>query len=320
MRAMRENDLHQHIFSRNTSLPERVTLGPGDDMGGVRIDGGQVLVTVDQLADGVHVDLRHTPLEKVGRKAITRNLSDVAAMAAVPVAAVVAVSLPRDFGEARANTLFDVMRDTASHYDCPLIGGDISMWDHPLLIAVTILARPPASGRCLGRQGARVGDVICVTGWLGGSLHALEGRVHHLDFEPRLRTAWALAEADPPPTAMIDLSDGLASDLARLCGASGVGAELWADRLPISPAARAASEHDGRAPWVHAVADGEDYELCFALPTAGAGPSLPGEIEGVPITAVGQVTAAGNGPRLTLRRPDGQVEALSESGWEHRGS
>src|SRR5690606_30452530 len=122
---------------------------------------------------------------KVARKAITRNLSDVAAMAARPSGAVVAASLPRDFGEARANELFDHMRKTAEAFGCPLFGGDLAMWDHPLLLSVTVLAEPAETAPVL-RSGAKVGDIIYVTGQLGGSLQNVAGRCHHLDFEPRL--------------------------------------------------------------------------------------------------------------------------------------
>src|SRR4051812_7406374 len=117
---MKEFDLLHRIWSFNASLPPRVTLPPGDDMGALRLTGRDVLVTVDQVADGVHVDLRTQPLEKVGRKAIPRNLSDVAAMAARPVGAVAAAALPRGFGEARAAALFEAMRTVAAAYDCPL--------------------------------------------------------------------------------------------------------------------------------------------------------------------------------------------------------
>src|SRR5690606_5727421 len=115
----------------------RVVIPPGDDMGGVTIGGQRVLVAVDQVADRVQVDLATTPIEKVGRKAITRNLSDVAAMAAKPVGCVVAASLPRSLGEAKANALSDAMRTTAAAYDCPLFGGDVSIWEGPLLLTVT---------------------------------------------------------------------------------------------------------------------------------------------------------------------------------------
>ena len=139
---MREFELLSHIYRSNTALPADVAIPPGDDMGAVTLGDTTVLVTVDQVADGVHIDLATTPIEKVGRKAITRNLSDVAAMAAKPVGAVAAACLPVGFGEDRAKALFDAMRATAEDFNCPLIGGHLSTWDQRLIIPVTVFAHP----------------------------------------------------------------------------------------------------------------------------------------------------------------------------------
>ncbi len=318
---MRELDLLHHIYSGNAQLPARVTIRPGDDMGAAIIGGASVLVTVDQVADGVHFLLASTPLEKIARKAITRNLSDVAAMGAAPSAAVVAGCLPRGFGEAKAKALFDAMRAVALSYDCPLIGGDISIWDHPLLISVTVLAEPRGI-EPVRRGGARPGDVICVTGALGGSTIETDdpkGYVHHLDFEPRLNIARRLA-GDPllRPHCMMDLSDGLGKDLPRICrlGEGGeVGAVLEVAALPISRAAAIASSRDGTPAWQHALGDGEDYELLLVLPPDAAA-RLPLEIDGVRITRIGEVTAA---PGVVLRMSDGSTIPMSDVGWEHEG-
>ncbi len=350
---VRELTLLHHIYARSMELPSQVTIPPGDDMGAVTIGGTSVLVTVDQLADGVHFLLGTTPLAKVARKAITRNLSDVAAMGAVPSAAVVAGSFPRGFDQSQAAALFDAMRATALAYDCPIIGGDTSIWDHPMLLTVTILADMQGAAPLL-RSGARPGDVICVTGMLGGSLVELDdppGYVHHLDFEPRLAVGRKLAtDAALRPRCMLDLSDGLAQDLPRLCemgeaggagkaGGAGepgsrssssssgssssssrfpVSAELWVDALPISLAAHTASIADGRAPWQHALGDGEDYELCFIVSPEVAA-AMPKLIEGVPVTQIGKIIPREAEP-VMLRMPDGTRQAMREKGWEHGAS
>lgn len=321
---VRELDLLQHIYSRNAALPSRVTIPPGDDMGAITIGGVSVLVTVDQIADGVHFLSESTPIASIARKAITRNLSDVAAMGAVPSAAVVAGCLPRSFGEAKANAMFDAMRAVAISHDCPLIGGDISIWDHPMLLSVTVLAETQGIAPIL-RSGAKVGDVICVSGMLGGSLVELDdppGYVHHLDFEPRLRLGRKLA-SDPAirPRCMMDLSDGLGKDLAHICRAGeggGVSAELWVDHLPISRAAHRISQRDGQPPWQHALGDGEDYELLFVVSPQVAA-SLPRSIEGVPITQVGRITSRSSDASITLKMPDGSIVPMGDYGWEHRG-
>ncbi len=317
---MRELDLLHHIY-RVSPETGGVLIPPGDDMGSVRIGDVEVLVTVDQMADGVHFLLHETTLEKVGRKAVTRNLSDVAAMAAKPVGAVASVALPRDFGQARAEQLFEHMRMVAEDYQCPLFGGDITIWDHPLHMSVTVLAEPDGVAPVL-RKGAQQGDLIFVTGELGGSLRASEGYVHHLDFEPRLSLARKLA-GDPTtrPRCMLDLSDGLAPDVPRLLrmGEGDLAAIIELNALPVSQAARQASKDDAEA-GMAALTDGEDYELCFMVPAERAG-SIPAEIDGVPITRVGEVVARQQDDQLLyIRLADGGVKPLDRTaGWEHRG-
>lgn len=309
---MREFDLLQHVYRANAALPEAVTIPPGDDMGCVRLGELQVLITVDQVADGVHVDTATMPLEHVGRKAITRNLSDIAAMAALPVCAVVAASLPRDWREEQALTLFDAMRETAAAYDCPLIGGDVTIWDQPMIVSVTMLADagdvPPVL-----RSGARVGDAIYVTGELGFSFAS----GHHLDFEPRIILARQLAmDQATRPHCLIDLSDGLARDLAHLCHAGNVDAVVDAARLPIRqrPAALAAKQEDGLPDWRHAVGDGEDYELLFTAPPD----RMPKQLAGVPITCIGRIVPrAAQCVGIVLRWEDGSTTDLANLGWEH---
>ena len=315
---MRELELLSHIYRSNPTLPAGVTIPPGDDMGAVTLGQATVLVTVDQVADGVHFDRANTTIEKIGRKAITRNLSDVAAMAARPVGAVAAACLPKGFGEDKAKALFDAMHTTAEQFNCPLIGGDISMWDQRLILTVTLFADPDGIDPVL-RSGAQVGDAIYVTGKLGGSLVKMDdppGYTHHLDFTPRIHLARKLA-ADPTtrPHAMIDLSNGLGLDLPRVCELSGVCAELHTDQLPISAAAHMAARESGCPPWHRAMADGEDYELCFTAPRD----TFPDEIDSVPITQIGTIVEQHPGPLVTVRLPDGTPVDTSGLGWEHKG-
>ncbi|MBB6428451.1 thiamine-phosphate kinase [Algisphaera agarilytica] len=314
---MRENDLLQHVYAGNTALPDAVTIPPGDDMGAITFGDRSLLVAVDQVADGVHFDLANTPLAKVGRKAITRNLSDIAAMAAKPTAAVVAACLPRDFGEANATALFNAMRDTAQTYSCPLIGGDTAIWDGKLLLSVTVFAEPwrDAEDQPIApveRTGAQPGDAIYVTGELGHSFPT----GHHLDFEPRIELARELVLASggaTRPTAMIDLSDGIAQDLPRLVE----HAELQMRILPL----RQGESVDGREPWQHALGDGEDYELLFTAPADAVIPHAFGhdedESKHVLITRIGTVTDAGG---IVVVTPEGESLALDQAdakGWEH---
>lgn len=319
-RPMRELQMLQHIYAQNRRLSGQVVIPPGDDMGAVRIGGQNVLVTVDQVADGVHFNSHTASLEHIGRKSITRNLSDIAAMAARPVAGVAAACLPRRFGQQQAQRLFDAMRETAAHFRCPLIGGDISVWDHPLVLTVTLLAEPGGIEPVL-RNGAKDGDIICVTGRLGGSWIADESDGPHLSFEPRIDLARKLAAWPGVKLhSMIDISDGLAGDLPRICQQSHVAAQIDPKLLPLRPEALAASRRDGRPAWIHALTDGEDYELCFTLNPESAA-KLPAEIDGVPITRIGRIISTDASKPDTLlwtATADGRRSPLKVAGWEHQ--
>ena len=315
--GMRENALLQHIYAAGVAGPAgSVAIPPGDDMGGLAFGDRLVLITVDQLVEHVHF-LPHprTPLERIARKAVNRNLSDVAAMAARPRGAVVAALLHRATPDDEANALFDAMRAVAESFDCPLVGGDIAGHDGPMTLTVTVLAEPAGVEPVL-RSTARVGDAVCVTGELGGSLLEDDhGCVHHLDFTPRLDAARTLA--DQPgirPTAMIDLSDGLAADLPRVCDASHVSAEIDLAALPVRRVAVDHARHHGRPAWRAAVGDGEDYELLFTADPA----RVPTEAAGVSVTRIGTITPRGYAAVRWLDR--GEPVTLDDAaGWEHRG-
>ena len=309
---MRENDFLTWIAA-HTPPHRRVPLNVGDDMATVRLgdDGaGLALLKIDQCLDEVHFDLRrHTP-GQAGRKAVNRCLSDCAAMACRPAAILIAVALPREgpgSGEAAAQELFLACRDAAAVFDCPLVGGDTSIWDQRLAITVAALGTLPVGGRAIRRAGAKVGDTLFVSGQLGGSL---KGR--HLTFTPRIELAMKLAQTVGSALhAMMDLSDGLAQDLPRMCEASGVGAEVHTAHLPIHADAEALAAEDGIPAGLHALADGEDYELLFALDPA-ATPEIVNLSE-VPLSAIGTVT-----PRdLKLIDAAGAAHPWPRAGWEH---
>jgi thiamine-monophosphate kinase len=303
---MREFEILKHIYAANSAHHPSVLIPPGDDMGMVQVTGSRVLAAVDQLIDGRHVNVSRTPLDLVGRKAITRSLSDIAAMAAVPIGALVAATLPADFGEDRAQVLFDAMRCTAHEYECPLFGGDLAFHQssaHPLVCSVTVLAEP-LNGRVVERRGARMGDLVCVTGPLGGAYQA-DGMGRHLTFEPRIQLAQQLAlTLEDRLHAMIDISDGLGRDASHIAELSGVQIVLDSAKIPCNPG----------CDWRRAVGDGEDYELCFA-----AAEPIPQHIGGTPIWIVGQVQEIAKGdPRLVIIKVGSELIRADELGWQHQ--
>src|SRR2546430_383433 len=228
----------------------RVLVGIGDDAAVLRASACPWLVTTDMLLEGSHFVLSEAGPRCVGRKAMAVNLSDIAAMAGKPVAAVVSAGLPRGAGEDLAKELYEGLREMAHEFDTAIIGGDTNSWTGPLAICITLLGEATARGPVL-RSGAKPGDWLLVSGPLGGSL---EGK--HLDFMPRVREALLLHEhADLH--AMIDVSDGLAADVDHICQESGCGALLRAESIPISDAARAIN--DGKSALEHALGDGQAF-------------------------------------------------------------
>ncbi len=282
------------------------TIGSGDDMAEVRLPtGGRVLVGTDAILEGTHFDLRRDAPADVGWKALAVNLSDVAAMAAEPICGVGTLALPRTMAMTAAQEIFAGIKRCADAYGCRWVGGDITAWDAPLAITVTVLAWAEKPVR---RNGAKVGQVVAVTGSLGGSLL---GR--HLTFPPRIAEARKLAAA-VRLGAMMDLSDGLSSDIGHICQESGVGVVIEGAKVPVSAAAEKMAARDGRTALDHAINDGEDFELLFTCEAADA--AALGKLDlGVPVTVIGRIVAAGEGRVLVDQHS--HAAALMPGGYEH---
>ncbi|XAL99991.1 thiamine-phosphate kinase [Phycisphaeraceae bacterium D3-23] len=306
---MKEFELIAAIVASNAKLPSHVVVPPGDDMAVLRIGGAEVLIAVDQVIAGVHYDPANTSLEKVGRKAVCRNLSDVAAMAAKPSGMVCCAALPRSMGEHEAKRLLEAVRAAGERYGCPLVGGDTGMHDGPLTLSVTVLAEPDGIAP-VTRQGAKPGDLLYVTGELGGTQIEHRGTTKHLDFEPRLSIARRLAgDAATRPSAMIDLSDGLARDVRHLTA----HAQIAAEDLPVAPAAHAAATQSGEPENRHALGDGEDHELLFAIDPAQRDAVNALSSDALGLTCIGRVTDAGG---LVVTQAGEPID-LAGLGWEH---
>ncbi len=301
---MSESSLLAHIYQRSRGLVApgaHILVGPGDDCAVIEVGdepGASVLLLkVDQVVESRHFE-SSTPLDLIARKAIARAVSDVAAMGGSPTVALCAAVLPANY--LHADQLFDAAAKWAIHFGCPLVGGDIATLaaPGPLVLSITILAKPHASRGPVLRSAARVGDHVFVTGHLGNSLAS--GR--HLTFEPRLREAsWLCDVLGQRLHAMMDLSDGLGRDAGRLALASGVRLEIDASSIP---------RNIDCPTWQRAVADGEDYELLF---TAAGDVPAHCQATGAPITRIGTVVA-GTGAVATASR--GVVD-ISTMGWDH---
>jgi thiamine-monophosphate kinase len=308
-----ETDFVNWLLARIPADP-RLEVPPGDDAAVLRPPAGRrTVVTVDMLMEGTDFILgADCPARAVGHKTLAVNLSDLAAMAARPEAAVVAVSLPRRGGDALGRGLLEGIEALAAEYGMTLAGGDTNAWDGPLVISITALGSV-APGAAWRRDGARPGDLLVATGAFGGSLL---GR--HLAVMPRCREALAIA-ARYSVHAAIDVSDGLALDVSRVMAASGAAAVLDAARIPIHPDAVRMSglPGDGRTPLDHALADGEDFELVMAMPpeAAHAAVASSGDLpQATPLTIIGEVIA---GQGLFLRQPDGSQGPLAPRGYLH---
>lgn len=286
----------------------RVQLGIGDDAAILAwSQQNHCVVTTDLLTAGVDFLLPQDAPERIGRKALAVNLSDLAAMAARPVAAVVSLALPRDGAHELALALYRGMLPLAEEFEIPIVGGDTNTWDGPLVISVTAMGETTAQGAWL-RQGALPGDAIVVTGDFGGSI--LESQ---FTFTPRIHEALAL-QAHHEIHAATDVSDGLSLDLSHIMQASQCGAEVCLADVPIAPAAHQLAQQSGRLAWEHALTDGEDFELILAVPESAVAGVLEATHGGAPLTRIGTFTEQ-RGLRLT--HADGSQRAFSPAGYQH---
>ena len=308
---MNEFDLIQ-LLTRNLPANDSVIAGAGDDCAVLDLGLADrwVLFKTDAVVEGVHFT-DATPPEKIGHKALARCLSDIAAMAGTPGAALVTLALPGEFDVKRVEAIYAGMNALAQRHGVAIVGGETTTNPERLLISIALLGTV-AKDKCPLRSGAKAGDAIFVSGELGGSLTA-----RHLEFEPRLAEARWLAD-HVSVHAMMDLSDGLAGDLRHILKASRVGAALHSEAIPISRAAKlqARGESSAKPPLLAALTDGEDFELLFTVASRDAVPLLDGwkkQFPGARLTCIGKITAT---PGLTLRDKRG-VKPLTAHGYTH---
>lgn len=305
---------------------EGVLVGIGDDAAAITLPQDRVLLaTTDMLVEEVDFRRSYASPREIGWKALAVNLSDIAAMGGIPRYALVSLGLPEATTIEEVEELYEGLSTLAKIHRVHVIGGDTGAAP-ALTLSITVIGEVEPL-RLVRRSGARVGDAFAVTGSLGASAAGLamlnQGKgdldewkplTHaHLMPTPRIMEGAALARLGVH--AMIDLSDGLATDLGHICRASGVGARLWLPRLPISEGANRAAAALGLDPWRLAVSGGEDFELLFALPARDVTACFV-ELEretGTKATVIGEVVTA---PDLVFLDEDGRPVPVG-AGFEH---
>ena len=298
----------------SASLPANASVitGAGDDCAvlDLGVPDRFVLFKTDAMVEGIHFT-REAPPEKIGHKALARGLSDIAAMAGTPTAALVTLALPRDFDPKFIEAIYTGMNALARRHGVAIAGGETTSNPERMLISIALLGTV-AREKCLHRSGSKAGDALFVTGRLGGSLAG-----QHLEFEPRLAEARWLAD-NFSVHAMIDLSDGLAGDLRHLLEPAALGAELLKSAIPISCAAKlqARAESSAKPPLLAALTDGEDFELLFTIACGDAVPLLDAwkkQFPAVPLTCIGKITVTAG---VKLRDKDSYLP-MPDHGYIH---
>lgn len=319
----------QQILPANNS-PD-VIQGIGDDTAVIRLDQQRaLLVTCDVHIETVHFDLDQITPYQLGRRVISVNLSDLAAMGGTPRFALISLALPGSMTEIFFEELQNGFRDQLSRYQVIAIGGNLSVSPDRVIVDVTLIGEIPVLD-IVKRNGATAGNRIFITGQPGASAagrHLLtreykrESPLHKslvsafLQPIPRVETGKMIASAHLA-TAMIDVSDGLAADLAHICRSSGVGAEIMAEKLPCSPELKVLSREIGTNIWEMILHGGEDYELLFT-----ADENIPesriqqvASRTGTQITEIGSILPVSEG--ITFIDLEGQRVALDTRGWDH---
>ena len=303
--SLSETELIQRL-TQDLPADSSVLTGPGDDCAVLDWSGSKLLFKTDAIVEGIHFE-RDTPPGAIGRKALARALSDIAAMAGTPTHALITLGVHAEMEPSLIEAVYQGLRDCAREHHVNIVGGETTSLSQ-LTLSISLIGR---ASKPILRAGSAVGDAIFVSGELGGSLAG-----HHLNFTPRLKEARWLSDQDIVH-AMIDLSDGLATDLRHLLSDQ-TGAELLTRALPIRRAAkeRARDNPSGKTALLAALTDGEDYELLFTVSSKDAVPLLDGwklAFPETPLHCIGKIT---DQPGIALRDDKG-VKPLTLHGYDH---
>ncbi len=331
-----EFGLIEHLVQQFELRQPSTVKGPGDDAAVIDNQDGLTLVSTDMLVEGIHFDLMYTPLKHLGYKAVVVNLSDIYAMNARPRQITVSIALSSRFSVEAVDEIYAGIKAACEFYGVDLVGGDTSSSLKGLIISVTAVGIGQPD-KIVYRDGARVGDLICITGDVGAAylgLQILEREkrlwLENPDIQPDLENQQYLigrqlkpearkdmielfAKAQLVPTAMIDVSDGVASDLMHICKQSGVGAILEESGLPIHHETKMMALKFRVDPTTCALSGGEDYELLFTIR-----PEDVDKVKYLPdIYIAGEIVPAEDG--IKLHTQGGRLHDLKAQGWRHFG-
>jgi len=329
--------LMRETLGADTARNGDLVSGIGDDTAVYRVGENRVhLLTTDTLNEGIHFDRAFMPMEHLGFKAISVNVSDIAAMNAEPRYATVSLGLSQQVSVEMVETIYDGIREACEAYDVTVVGGD-TVSSHALSLSVSIVGEAEEDA-VVYRGGAQVGDKVCVTGDVGASYAGLKALARNRkrlqeqgeDFEPdldpysyvirrhlappaQLKTVRDWAEAGIRPHAIIDVSDGVASEIHHICEASAVGAQLYEPALPIDPETRNTATDFGDDVSVYALFGGEDYELLFTIPEEELDDADPQSY-----TVIGEITEPDDPEHpVLIQRANGENVPLQPGGFDH---
>ncbi len=331
--SLGEFALIDHLASNNETRNASTIVSVGDDAAILDHLGRQTVISTDLLVEGVHFDLSYTPLKHLGYKSVVVNISDICAMNGTPTQIVIGIAFSNRFSVEALDEFYQGVYAACEKYNVDLVGGDTSTSNKGFIISVTAIGEV-APDTFVKRSTAKVNDLICVSGELGGAFLGLtllerekkifeetgaqpdlEGQSYIvgrlLKPEARLDIVEWFAESKIQPTAMIDVSDGISSDLLHICKQSEVGCVLYEDKLPFNEEAKEFAYKLQLDPTACALSGGEDYELLFTVAQADFE-----KVKNNPsVSIIGYVTEAGAGTKIITR--GGNTHDLVAQGWKH---
>lgn len=329
-----EFGLIEHL-TKNIELQNASSLlGVGDDAAVIDHFGKQTVITTDLLVESVHFDLTYTPLKHLGYKSVIVNLSDIYAMNAIPTQIVISIGISNRFSVEAVNEIYEGIYAACDKYGVDLVGGDTTSSQKGLIISITAIGEV-APDQFVKRSTAQKGDLLCVSGDLGGAYIGLlflerekkiflespgvqpdlEGEAYVvgklLKPEARKDIIEFFAKENIQPTAMMDISDGLSSEILHICKQSNLGCVLYEEKIPIADATRNAAFKFELDPTACALSGGEDYELLFTIPQAEYDKLVLNE----QISVVGYMTEPEQGAHIITK--GGSKHAITAQGWNH---